>query len=194
MKMRCQHCGATFAARRQTAKFCSALCRVNHHNHLKCELERSEWHSPIEVVEAARAVMGGIDLDPASCAQANEIIKAEKFYSVRDDGLKHPWSGRVWLNPPYGRFAPIFVKRFSELFSAGSIEQGILLLGTHHLTTEWIGPLFSHKSIICFPTKRLQFSDSRSRPAHGSVILGVGVDRRRFRERFSEFGQSASTE
>jgi ParB family chromosome partitioning protein len=186
--MKCEHCGSRFLAERHTRKFCSTQCRQNYFTRLKRELARTEWHSPTEMVEAARTVMGGIDLDPASCAQANKIIKAEKFYSLREDGLSQPWFGRIWLNPPYGRFAPKFVKRFGELFSIGSIEQGILLLGTHHLTTEWIGVVFLHKPIICFPTKRLQFSDSKSRPAHGSVILGIGVDQDQFAEIFSEFG------
>jgi hypothetical protein len=55
--------------------------------------------------------MGGIDLDPASCATANETVRARTFYSRKDDGLKRPWFGRVWLNPPYGKFWPLFVRR-----------------------------------------------------------------------------------
>lgn len=191
--MKCQDCGASLVGERRTRKFCSGSCRKSHHDHLKRELARNDWHSPAEIVEAARVVMGGIDLDPASCAQANEIIKAEKFYSPRDDGLKQPWFGRVWLNPPYGRFAPKFIQRFGELFSAGPINQGILLLGTHHLTTNWIGPLFSHHPIVCFPSKRLRFSNSIQNPAHGSVILGLGTDRELFTEIFSEFGQLLTT-
>ena len=58
--------------------------------------------------------MGGIDLDPASCAEANKIVQAKQFYSQRDDGLKQPWFGRIWLNPPYGRFAPKFVELEQE--------------------------------------------------------------------------------
>lgn len=62
-----------------------------------------EHFTPHDVVEAARELMGGIDLDPASCAAANKYIRATTFYTQRRNGLKRrPWSGRVFLNPPGG--------------------------------------------------------------------------------------------
>ena len=65
-----------------------------------------EWFTPPDVIEAARATMGGIDLDPASCARANELVRAAKYFTKDDDGLRHPWHGaRVFLNPPGGRDA-----------------------------------------------------------------------------------------
>lgn len=61
-----------------------------------------EHFTPREVVAAARKTLGGIDLDPASCAKANKRIKAKQFFSVEDDGLTQPWRGRVFVNPPGG--------------------------------------------------------------------------------------------
>ncbi|MFB6214860.1 MAG: hypothetical protein ABEI54_03225, partial [Candidatus Bipolaricaulia bacterium] len=50
----------------------------------------NEHFTPPKIVEAARETMGGIDLDPASCAIANEkLVQAEKFFTEDDNGLFH---------------------------------------------------------------------------------------------------------
>lgn len=32
-----------------------------------------------------------------------ENAKCEKYYTPETDGLKQPWVGGVWCNPPYGK-------------------------------------------------------------------------------------------
>lgn len=54
-----------------------------------------EWYTPVEYIELAVEVMGAIDCDPASCADANKVVGAEVFYSQDDDGLKQKWHGRT---------------------------------------------------------------------------------------------------
>ena len=56
-----------------------------------------EWYTPSAYVEAAREAMGSIDLDPASCEQAQQTIQADKFYTATDDGLSQPCFGNAWL-------------------------------------------------------------------------------------------------
>jgi hypothetical protein len=61
------------------------------------ETGKEEWLTPPEIITR----LGDFDLDP--CAPVNRPWDtAKEHYTIRDDGLKQDWHGRVWLNPPYG--------------------------------------------------------------------------------------------
>lgn len=63
-----------------------------------------EYYTPQNIVLAARvALLGAIDLDPASSEKANETVGAYRYFTPREDGLKRLWFGNVWLNHPFGR-------------------------------------------------------------------------------------------
>jgi len=58
-----------------------------------------DWLTPPFVLEALGGA-GSFDLDP--CAPLNRPWDiARQHYTIEDDGLVMPWTGRVWLNPPY---------------------------------------------------------------------------------------------
>jgi hypothetical protein len=61
-----------------------------------------EHYTPIEVIEAARATVGELDVDPASCELANRFVKAKRFFSEENSGWSAPWGGSIFLNPPGG--------------------------------------------------------------------------------------------
>lgn len=62
----------------------------------------NEHFTPAGYIIAARVLMGGIDLDPASNALANTIVGATSYFDKEMDGFNREWHGRVWLNPPGG--------------------------------------------------------------------------------------------
>lgn len=113
-----------------------------------------EWYTPAEYIQAAREVMGGIDLDPASCPIANRTVQATCFYSKEEDGLSKPWCGRLWLNPPYGQRAPAkpslqqaFLQKLLQEYEAGQVEQAIALVLAHP-NNNYFQPFWEYP--ICF--------------------------------------------
>lgn len=148
--------------------------------------ENNERYTPIEYLEAARAVLGTIDLDPASCHDANERVLAATYYTAEDDGLSREWAGRVWLNPPYGRLAGDFIERLLLHHQSGGVPEAIALLNAHCTDTAWFQPLWDHT--LCFTDHRIDFMGGGSGSTHGSVFVYLGRSPDRFAEVFSGFG------
>ena len=66
-------------------------------------------------------------------------MRATRFYSPRENGLKQPWSGRVWMNPPYGRHIAAWVARLVAQYEAGNVTEAIALLPARVDTTWYAG-------------------------------------------------------
>ncbi len=156
-----------------------------------------DWFTPAAIADAARKVLGTIDVDPASCEAANEVIRAEKFYTVEDDGLAQDWSGTVWINPPYGRGVfEQFASKLLDCIDSGSVADAILL--SNSITETAIGQrLLRRADATCFPAGRVPFwnPDRGSNPERGcgspkqsQVFFYFGHDPRRFAEIFRDIG------
>jgi hypothetical protein len=151
--------------------------------------ESNEWYTPSRYIEAARSVLGGIDLDPASNPRANENVQATQFFSIEDDGLSKDWPGRVWLNPPYGGMSGPFAARLVDQFVAGITTSAVLLVNSNSTDAGWFQPLWDY--LLCFTDHRINFispTGTQSGSTHGSVFVYLGKDRDRFIEGFHGFG------
>jgi hypothetical protein len=153
-----------------------------------------EWYTPAEYVEAARKVMGGIDLDPASCAEADQVIRADRFYSRDDDGLAHAWAGRVWMNPPFAQPAVTdFCTKLVEHYTAGDVTAACLLVN-NATETRWFQTIAQHASALCFPAGRVSFwypNEKGSAPLQGQTVVYFGTAPSVFCDVFGPFGFSA---
>jgi len=150
----------------------------------------NEWYTPPEYIEAARRVLGEIDLDPASCEEANKIIRAKKFFTAQDDGLQHNWPGKVWLNPPYGGLTAKFVNKLVEQYQRKITTEAILLVNAHATDTDWFQPLWNY--VLCFTDHRINFYGPNGQPGrgstHGSVFVYFGEKQKVFAKEFTRFG------
>lgn len=158
--------------------------------------ENNEWFTPAIYVEAARRVLGKIDLDPASCAEANLTVQATRYYSQSDNGLLYPWPGRVWLNCPYGKTngksnQEIWSYRLMGQYIAGITTEAIMLVNAS-TDTAWFQRL-ARQYPVCLTDHRISFrrgvAGNDSGPTHGSAFFYLGhLHEKKFFEVFRQFG------
>jgi len=157
--------------------------------------ESVEWGTPSRYIEAARMVMGQIDLDPASCDAANRTVRAARYFSELMDGLKQLWRAEtVFLNPPYGKTGnrsnqDIWAEKLIMEYKFGEIKQAILLVNA--CTSErWFQPLWVFP--ICLTNHRIKFNDlngsGRTQPTKGSAFVYLAPNDGTFVEHFQQFG------
>lgn len=161
------------------------------HNHRAQGTGQSEWYTPTKYIDAARDVLGEIELDPASNDAAQESINAGRYYTLEDDGLEQQWQGRVWLNPPYAQPSIMqFIEKLCLSYQRKSVPEAILL--THNYTdTRWFHLATQHASAICFTRGRIGFlnpAGQRAAPTQGQAFFYFGDDVQKFSDRFSDFG------
>jgi len=149
----------------------------------------NEWWTPTIYIESVRNVLGEIDLDPASCEEANKIIKAKQIYTEFDKGLKHIWRGRVFMNPPYSANQP-FAEKLRDEYSAGNVTEAIVLLGAHAIETKWFAPYWDYT--LCFTGHRIKFNSPTGAAIAGniagSVFIYLGQNGHKFAEEFNKHG------
>ena len=160
--------------------------------HVAYNSGNNEWYTPSEYIEAARSVMGEINLDPASSEIANKTVKADHIYTVEDNGLEKPWFGNVWLNPPY---ATDLIGKFAEkvVNELGNINQAIVLVN-NATETEWFYGMVTNATAVCFPKSRVKFytpDGKTGAPLQGQAIIYFGEYVNRFINVFDEKGWCA---
>jgi hypothetical protein len=172
----------------------AGLLKVLSGAHVGFNSGNSEWYTPQIYANAAREVMGGIDIDPCSCEDANRVIKATKFFDEHQDGFAQEWNGRLYTNPPYGEGT---IDKFSEKllaeFHAQRVKQAIVLVN-NCTETKWFQGLLRASSNVCFPMGRISFwsVDRPSKnPLQGQAFLHFcfrSQDGTKFRRVFGQFG------
>lgn len=135
--------------------------------------------------------MGDIDLDVASCVEAQKTVRAREFYTIDDSALDRPaWCGRVWMNPPYSRIISEFADKLVESYEDGFLTEAITLTN-NGTDTKWFQKMASVSTSICLPSGRIGFLKN-GKPTEnnnkGQVFLYFGDNQDRFEAEFSQYG------
>jgi ParB family chromosome partitioning protein len=146
---------------------------------------RNERYSPPWLVEAAREVMGAVDIDPASCPLANTTVGASRYYTRESNGLKQRWYGRVFLNPPYGYGIKLWLEKLGREVAAGRVQQAFVVAPGEILcamAAPWFAVLL--RGSILVPYERIEFTDpahgKAAGPRYGAFVSYLGKNQLRF--------------
>lgn len=158
-----------------------------------------EWRTPDKYLSAIYETLGGtIDLDPASCEEANGYIKAKHIYTKAEDGLKQAWFGNVYCFAPWGRTKGIsnqelWMQKAAQEYTAGRASQIISLVNVA-TDTGWFNHFcvpYTFCTIIgrirCEPLGRKR-DTKRDHPTHGCTFVYMGPNPNLFARCFHSFG------
>ncbi len=159
----------------------------------------NEWYTPSRYIEAARAVMGSIDLDPASCELANRTVKATRYYTAQENGLAQEWSGNVWLNPPFNmpgvkmsQFK--WAEKLCQEYLTGHIKQAIMTMYSTG-KNRWFHEVWEMlDGLMSIPYRRPYFlrpNGDRIELMYAVFFFYMGKNEQAFIDIFSEFGTVA---
>lgn len=119
--------------------------------------EQQRHLTPTYVLEAVRANLGGIELDP--CTEPTNPTGARRFFTPPTDGASEPWdAGTIFVNPPYSRARDRWVSRCIAASDAGA---KVALLMPAHTDTRIFQTAVERASHVVFIKGRVKFGTVR---------------------------------
>lgn len=142
-----------------------------------------EWYTPPHIIDAVLHTLGVIDLDP--CADPGKSVPALRHMTEADNGLGLPWSGRVYMNPPYGRTIGAWTTTLRDALDHGMVTEAVALLPARVDTTWWhdLAP-----QEVCLIRGRLRFSGYEQSAPFPSAAVYFGAQTEAFRRSFRGLG------
>lgn len=104
------------------------------------------------------------DLDVAAPPGGIPWIPAVRYYTKADDGLTAPWTGRVWMNPPWSQSTP-WVHRFIDH------HRGVALLPVSK--ARWFDQLWEDADAIVMPRAGGQWKFASNRSVQFAVFFAA---------------------
>jgi ParB family chromosome partitioning protein len=159
-------------------------------NHPLTLSKTAEHYTPKELLQSVRDVMGAIDVDPASCADAQKQVKATVWFDERRNGLIQDWHGRAYINPPgdtKGKLPKLFWKKLVVEVRHERVSEFIwLAFNLAHVRTLQFDKDVLPECDVCVLEKRIKFTGDS--PTKDNAFLYWGPNRDRFAEVFSQWG------
>ena len=134
---------------------------------------RHDWGTPQELFDWAQAKYGPFDVDAAA---SSENTKFEVYFDEETDALEVSWGSygkTFWLNPPYGRHYPKFVKKaWDEVNEVGTeVEKVVILIAARTDTKVWQDIIAPNADRIVFLRGRVHFDGHGPAPFASAIVV-----------------------
>lgn len=144
----------------------------------------SEWYTPLALIERVVYMLGEIDLDPCS-NEGKPNIPARQHFTYADNGLSHPWYGRLYMNPPYGRAMAQWIVYLCTEYEEGRVIEALCLVPAR-TDTQWFRRLKKYPR--CCLWGRLRFVGAENSAPFPSMVVYLGTHIKRFQQYFGDIG------
>jgi len=106
-------------------------------------------------------------LDP--CATI-ENHKCKIYFTIIDNGLVQKWTGRVFMNPPYGRAIYSWIQKAFESVINNDCELVVCLIPSR-TDTRWFHDFCMKSKDIRFIKGRIRFRNNRPAPYPSCIVV-----------------------
>jgi phage N-6-adenine-methyltransferase len=125
------------------------------------------WYTPQYLFDKYNAIY---QFQTDVCAIA-ENAKCLNYYTPEQNGLAQEWTGRCWMNPPYGRNIGQWVKKAYQSSLAGALI--VCLLPARTDTAWWHD--YVMKGHVVFIRGRIKFGGCKNAAPFPSAIVVFGL-------------------
>jgi phage N-6-adenine-methyltransferase len=144
--------------------------------------DNDENYTPDRIVKPFRDLIGGFHLDAFSCARANEIIQAKRYFTKADDAFSQDLTEfyNKWFNPPYSKGN---IDRAVEMVLSYAHIGNSFLLVNSNTSSNWF--IDAQRYCVCQLTfdQRIEFTNPKndgtkkdSGNTKGQTLFYFGVD------------------
>ncbi len=134
--------------------------------------QNQTWQTPPALLTAILQAAGRreFDLDPCSPA-LDGPVPAAVHWTEADDGLSRPWSGLIFVNPPYSRALPHWVAKCAAEADGGAV---VVALVPSRTDTRWWHDHVVGMARVIMIKGRLKFGNGQGSAPFPSALIVWG--------------------
>jgi phage N-6-adenine-methyltransferase len=134
--------------------------------------QRVYWRSTTDLWSTPQDLFDRLDAEfhfTIDVCALPDNAKCAAYFSPIDDGLRQPWTGVCWCNPPYGAVIGQWVRKAYEAAQSGAL---VVCLLPARCDTRWWHEYVIPAAEIRFLKGRLKFGGTRhSAPFPSAVVI-----------------------